>query len=161
MNHSRPLYFDHIVPVILGQDFSMKIAFLTSTGYPTRNFTGGVAIYTRNMAQALASLGHQVTVISKADKNETEYDGKVRVIWARLPNMHYYVSKVVPNSTDIPTVIRDDEWGLSIRKIVERIVANDGLDVIQYPEVWTEGLAHPYHFQELLCVMRLHTPMCM
>lgn len=62
---------------------------LVSREYPTEDHTGGIATYTEKTAQALARLGHQVTVIteSRADASSGVVEG-VTLIRLAAPQTH-------------------------------------------------------------------------
>lgn len=137
----------------------MRVCLVSTIGYPTRVRLGGVPTATRNMAQALSEDGHQVHVISREVEGAPfhETDGPVQLYWAPLGNLHYYLSKAVPGLGIWPRILRVFEWGYAIRRLLLRIAAKDGLDLVIYPNVWVEGFLHP---GGIPAIVRMDTPLC-
>lgn len=136
----------------------MNICLVSTIGYPTRTQLGGVPTYTRTIAQALAREGHRVFVITHgADKTLThEEDGPVHVYWAPMGNVHYYFARVFRRVGVWPRVLKAFEWGWTIRRILLWLDEEFGVDGVEYPNVWCEGLYHPRRFP---MVIRMHTPL--
>jgi len=137
----------------------MQICLVSTIGYPTRTKLGGVPTYTRTIAHALAREGHRVFVITHgAGKALThEQDGPVDVYWAPMGNVHYYFGRLFPRLGIWPRVAKTFEWGLAIRRLLSQIMKTEGVDVVQYPNVWTEGIFHP---TRIGMAVRMNTPLC-
>lgn len=137
----------------------MKICLVSTIGYPPRVKLGGVPNYTRNLAHALVQARHRVSVITKSTKGAPpeEYDGPVHVYWASLPNAHYYFHRLIPHAGYWPRVIRAMEWGWAVRKLILGMGRRDGIDVVQYPNVWNTAVFHP---GGVPYAVRMNTPLC-
>ena len=137
----------------------MNVCLVSTIGYPTRTKLGGVPTYTRTIAQALAREGHRVFVITHgADKTLThEEDGPVHVYWAPMGNLHYYFHRIFRRVGVWPRVVKAFEWGWAIRRLVLQLSDTVGVDIVQYSNVWAEGILHP---ASIGMAVRMNTPLC-
>ncbi len=122
----------------------MKIGFFSSS-YPGVTGEGGIGTYTRNLAHALAALGHGVHVLTPGDARSSVEDGAVSVHLCRddyLP----VGDRLVPGAGASYRV------GTAMARLVER----HGLDVVEFPNWGGVGLWYAARRPAPL-VVRLHT----
>lgn len=139
----------------------MKILYISSE-YPPQTGFGGIATYTRYMAEAMASMGHQVHVICRSIDQESHYvQNGVNVhrvpcgpyplpvgsFWYPLRRLSY---KMISQS------LNRLAWARTVYKEYIRLSAENSFDVIEYPECGAEG--YYLTFKRLPLVVRLHTP---
>jgi glycosyltransferase involved in cell wall biosynthesis len=142
----------------------MKILYISSE-YPPQTGFGGIATYTMYMAEAMASMGHQVHVICRAiDREIHSVQNGVNVhrvpcgpyplpegsLWYQLRRLCY---KTISQS------LNRLAWAGTVYKECIRLSENDTFDVIEYPECGAEG--YYLTFKRLPLVVRLHTPWTM
>lgn len=116
----------------------LKICFL-SQEYPTTTSSnpGGISIWTRELAEGLAAMGHEVTVIARG-QDHTTVDFEEGV-WIHRVVPVWQPDRKLPALPDIPPVIRD--YAYSVYDEVMRIQVLRGLDCISSP-IWDlEGIA--------------------
>lgn len=113
----------------------MHIGFLTFES-PYGSKGCGVAAYLRAMIPALLSAGHRVTLIAPAAESDREHrDGPVRTLPVKLPNAHWYMSKVPVAKNLLTLPLRELEWSLEFRRSVERAMREDPMDVLEVTEL--------------------------
>lgn len=101
----------------------MKIAFLTSE-YPHKKTgnSGGIGTSIKNLAQALAKLGHEVVIMVYGQKSDGMFwDDKIKVI--RIKNIK----------------LKGVSWYLTRKKIenlINKLHANSEIDIVEAPD-WT------------------------
>jgi glycosyltransferase involved in cell wall biosynthesis len=114
----------------------MKIAYVCNE-YPPRCH-GGLGIYVRSLARAVASRGHSVTVVGMSDRRSIEMDGEVRVV-------------TLPSSR-----VRGIAWCANRARLLRWLnaeIRGYGLDVVEIPEY--EGML-PFGLSDCAVVVRLH-----
>ena len=106
----------------------MKIGFFSSS-YPGVTGEGGIGTYTRNLAHALAALGHGVHVLTPGEARPTVEDGPVSVHLCR-DDYFPVADRLVPGA------------GASFRvgTAMARLVKRHGLDVVEFPNWGGVGL---------------------
>lgn len=133
----------------------MHIVYV-SREYPPSLRCGGIASYVYEMAHALSSLGHKITVICASDDTRVESiqtDGNVRVI--RLSGGDFYIPRI--EGSGLFNKLRSITRFYSYRKAIrEAILSLDNVDIIEVPEYGAEA----YFLMDLKIpvVLRLHTP---
>jgi glycosyltransferase involved in cell wall biosynthesis len=128
----------------------MNIA-LVSAEYPPETDFGGLGSYTYKLAHALSALGSRVTVVSssvKGDAVTAHPDGPVMVY--RVPKPRQWLMGLDRSVGDIV-------YSYRVHRVLERLIQQDGLDVIQFPEYRGEGLAHCF-LGHTPYVVRFSTP---
>ena len=122
----------------------MKIGFFSS-GYPGVTGEGGIGTYTRNLAHALAALGHGVHVLIPGEDRPTVEDGPVSIHLCRNDYLPV-ADRIIPGA------------GASYRvgTAMARLVKRHGLDIVEFPN-W-EGVGLWYAAQRPApFVVRLYT----
>ena len=110
----------------------MHIGFLSlESPYDTER-GGGIAAYLRALIPGLVGAGHRVTVLanSRADKMESRLGGAVRVVPLRLPNLHWYVSKL-PVARIAVYPVREIEWSVEFYRAARRVFEDDPVDLLE------------------------------
>jgi glycogen(starch) synthase len=128
----------------------MKIV-LASAEYPPETSFGGLGSYVYKLAHSLTALGHDVTVVSSSLKEmdvTTGKDGQATVY--RIPRPRY---KIKGFGRSINNVI----YSFRLHRLLRRLVSEQGIDVIQFPEYLGEGLFHSF-LSRTPYVIRFSTP---
>lgn len=128
----------------------MKIA-LASAEYPPETCFGGLGSYVYKLAHSLTALGHDVTVVSSSLKEmdiTTRRDGRATVY--RIPRPSYNIKGF---GRSINNVI----YSFRLHRLLRRVVSEQGIDVIQFPEYLGEGLFHSF-LGRTPYVIRFSTP---
>ncbi len=128
---------------------------LVSQEYPPETAKGGIGTQTQLKARGLATLGHQVRVISRSpDGKRTERDESgVHII--RVPSTH------MPVYTELA------DWLSYSQRVAEAIAAQHAimpLDILDFPEWGCEGYVHLLNQSEwnrIPTVIHLHGPLIM
>jgi len=122
----------------------MKIG-LFSSSYPGVTGEGGIGTYTRNLAHALAALGHAVHVLTPGDARSTVEDGPVSVHLCR-DDYFPVADRLVPGA------------GASYRvgTAMARLGKQHGLDIVEFPNWGGVGLWYAAQRPAPL-VVRLYT----
>ena len=140
----------------------MNILFISSE-YPPETGFGGIATYTRLMAQALSGRGHRVEVISLSrEKAPSESrDGRIavhRVLPEPFPlpaHPRLYYFRALCYRTVFNSLVRLS-FARAVLKKCEALGADSGFDVIEAPECGAE--AYYLRPKRARLVIRLHTP---
>ncbi len=128
----------------------MKIA-LASAEYPPETGFGGLGSYVYKLAHSLTALGHDVTVVSSTLKETevtTRKDGQVTVY--RVPKPRYSLKGF---GRSINNVI----YSFRLHRVLKKLVREQGIEVIQFPEYLGEGLFHSF-LGRTPYVIRFSTP---
>jgi glycosyltransferase involved in cell wall biosynthesis len=142
----------------------MRILYI-SNEYPPETGYGGIATYTKYMAEGMSLLGHNVHVIcrSASGTKHTEMEGNISI--HRIGPGHYplpasrkfYLIREACRRL-VPHSLERLAWAKEAFAAYQSIVSSSHtFDVIEYPECGAEG----YYFksaQEIVSVARLHTP---
>lgn len=140
----------------------MKILYISSE-YPPQTGFGGIATYTRYMAEAMVSMGHQVHVLCRSiDKEFHSVQNGVNV--HRVPCGPYplpeaslwYPLRLLSYKTILQSLNRL-AWAATVYKEYIRLSEENSFDVIEYPECGAEGYYLTF-IKNLPLVVRLHTP---
>src|SRR5262245_40825833 len=101
----------------------MHIGFITPESPFDPQRGGGIAAYLRAMIPGLLQTGHRVTVIanSSAPVEEHAYGDRLRVVHMRLPNLHWYFSKLHPYARSAVLPLRQIEWSLRFYHVARRV----------------------------------------
>jgi glycogen(starch) synthase len=138
----------------------MRILYI-SNEYPPETGFGGIATYTRNMAQGMSMLGHDVHVICRSASGtpRSDQDGRVSVHRTgpgRYPlpesDAFYLVRKLCCRT--VPHSLVRLAWAKEAYDLAGTL---GGFDIVEYPECGGEG----YYFKKntkFISVARLHTP---
>ena len=112
----------------------MHICF-TPIDFHTREGGGGIASYVRVMAEALLRRGHRVTVVAVGRRPETGEGGDprrdFRVVWAPIPGVHWYLSKLLPENNPAVLPLRELEWSVAVYRALLKISREDPIDVVE------------------------------
>lgn len=128
----------------------MKIA-LASAEYPPETGFGGLGSYVYKLAHSLTALGHDVTVVSSTLKETevtTRKDGGVTVY--RIPKPRYSLKGF---GRSINNII----YSFRLHRVLKKLVREQGIEVIQFPEYLGEGLFHSF-LGRTPYVIRFSTP---
>jgi len=133
----------------------MHIGFVTLESPFETAAGGGIAAYLRAIIPPLVTAGHAVTVITKSNMAhvDTRSRERVRVIRTRLPNTHWYVSKVPVLGTLATLPVRQIEWSFGFLRQMRRAITQDPIDVIESAELGALFLAR---ISTAPLVIRLH-----
>lgn len=131
---------------------------LVSEEYPSETGWGGIGTYTYNLARGLAILGHRVHVITRGWGAEgvKEADG-VRVHRVAVPSPSWrwgtwWINQRFRETREILL------WNFRVREAIQRIISQDGLDVIETPEYHAQALVTNLGLRRIPMVVRLHMP---
>lgn len=139
----------------------MKVLYISSE-YPEETGFGGIATYTRYMAESMASMGHQVHVICRALHKEihaVENGVNVHRVYCKpypLPaGRIWFLWRQLAYKT-ISQSLNRLSWAATVNDEYLRLSMNTKIDVIEYPDCGAEGYYLSY--KKLPLVVRLHTP---
>ncbi len=132
----------------------MKIG-LISREYPPETATGGIGTQTYSKAHGLATLGHEVVVISKSPdgKRSVRQDGAVQLVRIQ--------------AADLPIYTDCAEWINHSCRVSQEIVRLHEIapfDILDFPEWGCEGYAHLLNqgeWNRIPSVIHLHGPLVM
>lgn len=134
----------------------MHICFVCREYIPSLR-GGGIASYTKEMAEGLSARGHKVTIICASDNTSEESDttglNNIRVI--RLRGGDFYIPEV--EKGNIIYKFRPIYRYFSYRKRIRETIENfDDIDIIEVPDFGGES----YYLKDINIpvVIRLHTP---
>jgi glycosyltransferase involved in cell wall biosynthesis len=111
----------------------IHVGYLLS-GYHSASAGGGAESYISTMADGLIKAGCRVTMVVLSDKNETSYEGPVRVVKVRSPNWHWRFYRCAPRGKPWNLVIREIEWSFVGWNAVARMHKRDRFDVVEAGE---------------------------
>jgi len=115
---------------------------------------GGIAVWTRLVAEGLARRGHEVTVITRAAEGQDPTVDVVNNVWVHRISAPSFTTQSNPPLPDLPDDIRAGCY--AVYNEVLRIAAHRGLDLVSFP-IWDlEGLACASSGR-FRTVMSLHT----
>lgn len=114
----------------------MKIAYITYE-YPPEIDKGGIATYTRQIAEIMCARGHQVHVFCASFiKSETNTEGAVTIHRIKTANPSEFTKAVLPVFSDIHFAF--------------------AFDLIECPEIQANAIEIKKKFRDLPLVVRLH-----
>jgi hypothetical protein len=133
----------------------MHVGFLTLESPYDTGSGGGIAAYLRAMIPALVQLGHRITVFthSREQNGEVSPCEGVRVLNLRLPNLHWYCSRIPVLGRLVSLPLRQLEWSRAFSAAVAELMARDPLDVLESLELGALFLASR---SPVPLVIRLH-----
>jgi glycosyltransferase involved in cell wall biosynthesis len=116
---------------------------------------GGIAAYLRAMIPGLLQAGHRVTVVAGSREKVIQHDyGDVcRIVHVRLPNFHWYLSKIHASARSAVLPLRQIEWSFALYSAARRVFDRDPVDVLESTETGAMLFAR-YPLAPL--VIRLH-----
>jgi len=148
---STPLTFKPF-PAILQPGERLRLA-LISREY-LDGAVGGIAVWTRLVAEGLARRGHEVSVITRVAEGQDPTVDVVNNVWVHRISAPTFTTQANPSLPDLPDDIRAGCYAVYNEAL--RIAAHRGLDLISFP-IWDlEGLACATSGQ-FKTVMSLHT----
>jgi len=114
----------------------MHVGFLTFES-PFGSKGGGVASYLRAAIPALLDGGHRVTLITATRGEDVShpYAGELRVVPVKLPNAHWYLSKLPLADKLLTLPLREAEWSFKFRLAVAQAMREDAMDVLEVTEL--------------------------
>ncbi len=131
---------------------------LISEEFPPETGWGGIGTYAHVLATGLAELGHRVHVVARTwgEPGVTAVGG-VRVHRLAIPEPSwrrgtYYFNLHFPETRELLL------WTWQASRVVSRLAAAGGLDVIESPEFHAQGLAAGLRSRHIPLVVKLHTP---
>ncbi len=139
----------------------MKILYISSE-YPPQTGFGGIATYTKYMAEAMTSMGQQVHVLCRSidEENHSVLNGvnvhRVPCGPYPLPDSFLCYPLRRLSYKMISQSLNRLAWARTVNKEYIRLSANNTFDIIEYPECGAEG--YYLTFKRLPLVVRLHTP---
>ena len=134
----------------------MRIA-LVSQEYPPETATGGIGTQTYLKAHGLASLGHEIHVISRSPDGafSERCDNGIQI--TRIPGFESRMT--------IYTIAADWlSYSVEVAKAVASLHTRSRLDIVDFPEWGAEGYVHLLNRTEWNCVptvVHLHGPLVM
>lgn len=108
----------------------MNIAIVTQFVSP---LGGGTGTYYDTMPRTLASLGHRVWLITSTPKDPNDYNAD-GVRYAHVPATR----SPVPGTSLLL-------WEWRVCRLLQRISSEGGLDVVEFPSFFPEGLLYVFH----------------
>jgi glycosyltransferase involved in cell wall biosynthesis len=131
----------------------MHIGFLSFES-PLANDGGGIASYLRAMIPALIEAGHRVTLIAPHTGDAVNPCPRdLRVVPVRLPQVHWYASKLPLARSFVTLPLREAEWSLAFCRAAAKAMREDPMDVLETSELGSWWVAcHP----PAPVVLRLH-----
>lgn len=134
----------------------MKIALVSQEYFP-ETARGGIGTQTFMKAMGLASLGHEIFIISRSitDKRAEHKDGNIHEIC--VPGME----NIIPEMTDIVQWLTNSTV---VAAEIEALHQRVGLDIIDFPEWSAEGyvyLLNRTSWKSIPTVIQLHGPLIM
>ena len=129
----------------------LRICFVSRAFPPRRE--DGIGLWTKNIAEGLAALGHEITVVADAgeDSETIDFCNDVWVHRIKGGRVSAQESSYVPR---LPANLAD--FAASARDAVARIHLARGLDVVSCP-IWDLEGASIVEWGKLLTVTSLHT----
>lgn len=123
---------------------------LLSREYPPDTAWGGIGTYTFNLAHGLARHGHWVDVVSLSLTGRIESTSAAGVSVHRLPGRADPTAGHVRVAYDMLARAHD------VSRWIRRHVSESGVDVIECPDWWAEGLACRVRPPGAALVVRVH-----
>ena len=132
----------------------MHICFL-SLDYPTKTGGSGVGTQVHTLAHAMVAEGHRATVLALAARGEPdlENDCGVHVRRVHPGNLHWYSTKIPWLGRRIAPPLRELEYSWAALRAVQRLHAEDPVDVVEGTEAGMLGVAL---WHRLPMLIRLH-----
>ncbi len=133
---------------------------ILSQEFPPETGAGGVGVFSRTHAHALAQLGHTVHVLSSVVPPQTSYsyeqDG---VMVHRLRRWKFEVPLLrrLWHQT-LPWTKHQWEYMVGITGEIRRLVRAHQIQIIEAPEIWSEGLLYSF-VRQVPIVIRVHGPL--
>lgn len=114
----------------------MHIGFLTFES-PFGSNGGGVASYLRGAIPALIDSGHRVTLItaSRGGDGPNPYPDTLRMVTVKLPQAHWYVSKLPLAGKFLTLPLREAEWSITFRRAVEQAMREEPMHLLEVTEL--------------------------
>ncbi|HEY4363710.1 MAG TPA: glycosyltransferase family 4 protein [Bryobacteraceae bacterium] len=114
----------------------MHVGFLTFES-PFGSKGGGVASYLRAAIPALLEGGHRVTLITATRGQDVSHShGRdLRVVPVKLPNAHWYLSKLPMADKLFTLPLREAEWSVEFRRAVVQATREESMDVLEVTEL--------------------------
>ncbi|MFH0918775.1 MAG: glycosyltransferase family 4 protein [Fibrobacterota bacterium] len=131
----------------------MRVGLVMSE-YPSAGGHGGLATYTYTLADALASLGHAVTLFQRAGVSTDPLDASVSVRTLHphpVTGLHARAFRFL-----FPEIAHERGCSAGLCAALEALRAAEGLDVVQVPEY--NGLACGLAGATVPVLVRFHTP---
>ncbi|MEI2740101.1 MAG: glycosyltransferase family 4 protein [Chitinophagaceae bacterium] len=131
---------------------------LANRWYPPQA-NGGVATYNYNLARALITLGHQVTVVTarlsaqEPVVNTEEGVTVHRLLTQQLPYLHH-----IPLLRRYLRTFQQMHYSVQVARHLQKLQLNNPPDIIEFAEVNAEGWAYLRRQQRCPAVIRCHTP---
>src|SRR5690348_9329375 len=112
----------------------MHICYLT-TDYHSTAVGGGIASYVSSMADAMTTLGHNVTVITLGRHNRSSRKGSIQVREVASPNTHWYLYRALPIGKSLALPIRELEWSHRLWSALLDVSREDPVDIVETGEL--------------------------
>lgn len=129
----------------------MKIC-LVSREYPPETGFGGIGTYTYELAQGLAELGHEVHVIAKAVKEESDYKDQMVHVHRIKERMPWGLRKL-KNMFPVELFF----YSIRVAQKIHELTEEYGIEVVEVPEWEAEGFWYSFS-KKIPMIIKFHTP---
>jgi len=113
----------------------MHIGYVTPESPFDSDRGGGIAAYLRAIIPALLARGHRISVFTGDSSQGTERRGRLTIHHVRLPNLHWYLFRLLPAARTAVLPLRQVEWSAKFYRAVAASTRRDPLDVLECSEV--------------------------
>jgi len=98
---------------------------------------GGISAYLRAIVLGLIKAGQRVTLITNARGNGVWYrhGSALRVVQIRLPNIHWYLSKIPGPGKALVLSSRQLEWSLKFYRVAMDVFQKDPVEVLESAQI--------------------------
>jgi len=141
----------------------MHIVFV-SRELPPSLRCGGIGTYVWDIATALVTFGHQVTVICASDKTkELKTFKKKGVNIIRLSGGDFAIPGVEkagnnPFGRNLRSIVRYWSYRKKVADCLDRLIDTEKVDIVEFAEYGNEAAVWMYRQRRIPMVVRLHTP---
>jgi glycogen(starch) synthase len=129
-------------PMRSGADRPLRLCFVSSD-YPVRAngrdvVGGGMGAHAHTLANAVAALGHEVTVLTESDRSEEQHtEGSIRIqALARGSHRQWKLGPYLP----VPWIRRS----LVVWKAISKLNRSSRFDLVRFPDGYGEGLRYSF-----------------
>lgn len=133
----------------------LRIVYV-SWEYPPQ-YGGGIGTYVHAMARTLAARGHEVTVVTGGSRPSPQREIAAGVTIVRLPLIS------IPGEGPVEVLRSWQNRSDAVADLLQKLVRGGRVDLIEFCDYRGEGaafLARTQPAQRPVCVLRLHTPLC-
>jgi glycosyltransferase involved in cell wall biosynthesis len=115
----------------------MHIGFTSSESPYGQDSQGGISSYLQAIIPPIVGLGHRVTLLAFAHKNERiqQFDGRLEIIHLKRPSLHWYLSRIGAAGRWLALWVRQLEWSHCFYRALREVDQHEPLDIIECTEV--------------------------